>query len=331
MGITNIWSTTMAEPEPDSEDGIKPRHDAESDGSLERSYTADGGLYVYRDGDDHVVVSNGRDASDTWIHRVPAERTHVAPGEQLWSIPNNWEQTYRISGVEHRAWHVYHIPETGVAVKVSIPRNTHLVDAWYRVSAVGESVVEHTGEIDREAARQTLKRADESGDFDDRVLNGLRELVGSDGRWQTFVRAFEESVREFGPEALNRGRIDVPRVTVDGSGPWEDTYRIDDLVYDAIGVVVDNDWDIVRDIERLLHERAVPVYPRVTVSIDTNDVEADYHHQALIQAGCSPAEAIDWYYVEHVGLSQTEWAAERNCDQSTVSGNVRQAHWTLDA
>jgi hypothetical protein len=315
----------MAETE--TADKTKSYHDAERDGSLERSYRADGMLYVYRDNDEHVVVSNGRDPATKWTSRVPAERTHVVSGEQLWSIPNNWEQIYRVKG-ETRTSHVYHIPETGVDVKIAVPSNNSLVDAWYRVVAVGTVVIEFAGEIDREAARQTLDQADESGEYDDRVIDGLRELVETEYRWEPFVEDFEESVSLWGPEALERSDGRASIVSFDGSDPWDDHYRIDDLIYDATGVDVDE--DTAREVEQLLQERAVPVYPHVTVGMDS-DVEADYQIQALIQAGCSPAEAIDWFYVEIAGMSQTEWAAERDCDQSTVSGNVRQARRTLKA
>ena len=318
--------------ETEADNGTKSHHEAEHDGSLVESYRADGMLYAYRDDDEHVIVSNGRDAGDKWTQRVSAERTHVAIGEQLWSIPDNWEQTYRIDGGENRAWHVYHIPETDIEVKVSVPINNHLVDAWYRVLTVGESVVEYAGELDRDAARRTLEQANESGEYDDLVIEGLRALVEKNYRWNPFVRAFEESINEFGPEALNDSRsLDAPLVSADGTDPWGDHYVIDDLVYDAIGASVDKDWDVVRDIEQLLQERAIPVYPAVTVSIDTSGVVADYHIRALVQAGCSPAEAIDRYYVEQSDLTQTEWAAERGCDQSTVSGNIKQAKRTLKA
>lgn len=313
-------------------DEIKEHNTAEYDGSLIRSYRADGVLYAYRDGYEHVIVSNGREPATKWTRSVPAERTHVAPSEKLWSIPSNWEQTYRITGVENRVWHIYRIPETDIEVKVDVPRNNHLVDAWYRVTAVGESVVKYAGDLDRDAARQTLEQAADSGEFDDIVIEGLRDLVEKDYRWSAFVRAFEESIEEFGPEALHQGRGDEPAlVSVDGTDPWGDHYVIDDLVDHVIGPVVENDWSVVREIESLLQEDAVPVYPRVRVSMDSSDVGADYRIRALIQTGCSPTEAIDWYYVKVEGLSQTEWANERGCDQSTVSGNIRQAELELDA
>lgn len=311
----------MSETETEADDGIKSLNEAKYDDSLVREYGADGHLYAYREGDEHVIVSNGRDRGDKWTRRVPAERTHVAPGEQLWSIPDNWDQTYHISG-ENRVWHVYHIPQTGIDIKVTVPSNNHLVDAWYHVVAVGTAVIEFAGEIDREAARQTLAEADESGEHEDAVIDGLRELVEKDYRWETFIEGFEESVNEWGPEALERSDS-IPIVASDGTDPWGEHYRIDDIVYNAI-----SEADTASEVEHLLHERAVPVYPRVTVGMDS-DVGTDYQIQALTQAGCSPAEALDWFYVEIVGMSQTEWAAERDCDQSTVSGNIRKASRTL--
>lgn len=312
----------------------KTRREAEQDGSLERTYSADGTLRAYRDGDEHVVVSNGRDRSDQWTKRVPAERTHVAPGEHLWTIPDNWEQTYRIDhGDHHNPQRIYRIPETDVEVRVSVPHNNYLVDAWYGVQSVGESVVTFAGELDRDAARQALEDAEESGRHDDLVIKGLRGLVERDYRWDAFVSAFEESIAEYGPEALEpRGHHEVRRVTADGTDPWHDHYEIDYVLADAIGHTVENDMDVLRAIESLLQEppsgsvsAAVPIYPEVTVKMDTSGVGADYHIQALVQAGCSPAEALDYYYVERVGMSQTAWAAERDCDQSTVSKNIRGA------
>lgn len=47
--------------------------------------------------------------------------------------------------------------------------------------------------------------------------------------------------------------------------------------------------------------------------------------KGLIERGCSPAEAVDWYFVEIVGLSQTEWAAVRDVKQPAVSDNVKGA------
>lgn len=51
---------------------------------------------------------------------------------------------------------------------------------------------------------------------------------------------------------------------------------------------------------------------------------------ALLQRGCSPAAAIDYYAVEHRGISQSDWADERGVSQQAVSGNVAEAREILD-
>lgn len=55
-----------------------------------RNYSADGHLYAYREGDEHIVVSRGNKPRTRWTKRVPAERDAVLTGEHLWTIPENW-------------------------------------------------------------------------------------------------------------------------------------------------------------------------------------------------------------------------------------------------
>jgi len=51
---------------------------------------------------------------------------------------------------------------------------------------------------------------------------------------------------------------------------------------------------------------------------------------ALLRRGCSPAEAVDYYAVEHRGISQSDWAVERDISQQAVSKNVAKAIGKLD-
>jgi hypothetical protein len=55
----------------------------------------------------------------------------------------------------------------------------------------------------------------------------------------------------------------------------------------------------------------------------------EYHVRGLIEAGASPAEALDYYMVEIRDLTEAAWAEERGVDQSTVGANVRQAKYEL--
>lgn len=69
----------------------------------------------------------------------------------------------------------------------------------------------------------------------------------------------------------------------------------------------------------------LPSYYRFTLTLDDSPIEMEYYVRGLIEAGASPAEAVDYYMTEVEDLTQTAWADERGVDQSTVSGNVSQA------
>lgn len=49
----------------------------------------------------------------------------------------------------------------------------------------------------------------------------------------------------------------------------------------------------------------------------------------LIERGCTPAEALDYYMVELGPHTQTSWAAIRGINQSSVSENISKAREKL--
>lgn len=51
----------------------------------------------------------------------------------------------------------------------------------------------------------------------------------------------------------------------------------------------------------------------------------------LTRGGCTPAEAVDYYMVEHRGMTQSAWADVRGIGQGSVSENVSKAHERLQA
>lgn len=64
-----------------------------------------------------------------------------------------------------------------------------------------------------------------------------------------------------------------------------------------------------------------------------SELERDEERQALadlIDAGCSPAEAVDYLVTYQTPVSQVEWADRRGISQQGVSDNVRRAGKTLD-
>jgi len=106
---------------------------------LVRRYSADGTLYAYEDGDERVVVSRGNEPTTRWTDREPATRTEVAAGDQFWTVPENWNLVAKESQ-DSIAYGIYEVEESGAMVKLSIPTNNWLVDAWYGVKEVGDSI-----------------------------------------------------------------------------------------------------------------------------------------------------------------------------------------------
>lgn len=288
---------------------------------LVEHYSADGTLYAYREGDEHVVVSNGRDRGDKWTMRVAAERTAVTPGEHLWTIPDNWEQRVRIKGAAEARYAIYHIPETDVDVTVSVPNKNHLVDAWYGVRSVGELDVSYADDCDWDVLEAAL---DNYGDeIDDDARDALEDLLR---RSNIFERRLASEVDDWAEEALlghSTGTVSLQGWTVD---PWGDHPFDDDghLLGEFLSISGETLGDVRRELSNI--GSVVPSYPEVRVSVDDSGQSPDgFGTRALIEAGCSPSEAIDYHNVEVLGLSQSEWADVRGRDQSTVSGNVKAA------
>lgn len=69
----------------------------------------------------------------------------------------------------------------------------------------------------------------------------------------------------------------------------------------------------------------LPSYYSFELTLDDSSIDTEYYVRGLIEAGTSPAEAVDYYMVMVKDITQNEWAEEHGVDQSTVSGNVSQA------
>lgn len=183
----------------DGGEEIRSYRDLKDTRDAVRDYSADGSLYAYRDGDDHVVVSKGWDRGDRWTKRVPAERTTVDVGDHLWTIPENWTRRLSISGAGVRKYAIYHIPETDCDVRVSVPNKVHLCDAWYGVKDVGTVVVEWDDELDRDALRQLRADYADRDVVDSDVLSVLDQI---DQQWEWFEKKYREVAEEIGWEVF---------------------------------------------------------------------------------------------------------------------------------
>lgn len=302
------------------------RDDVQYSDAEVRHYSADGYLYAYREDDEHVVVSRGRDRGDKWTKRVPAERTAVVAGEQLWTLPDNWEHRVNIKGAAESRYAIYHIPETDVDVLVTAPNKNHLTDAWYSVKRVGTLSVTYDDEIDWNELEDNIETVRDIDEVSGDVVDALETLHD---RRRSFERKFAEGVDMYAEEALFQ-RAHEP-VSVQGwtTDPWGDIFDVSNLVQDVLDVDNETRDAVLRELDAA---NVIPHYPAVRVDVEGREGLPDgYDLRALAEAGCSPAEAVDYKMTEILGESQTGWGRTRGKDQSSVSENVSKARKKLES
>lgn len=285
-----------------------------------RYYSADGYLYAYREDDEHVVVSRGNEPYMRWTKRVPAERGAVLPGEHLWTIPENWRHRARIKGAGESRYAVYHVPETDVDVLVTVPRKNRLVDAWYGVKRVGTLNVTYDGGVAWDKLGTTIETAREIEEISADVVEAL-ETLRRDGR--RFERQFTESVNLDAEEALFGYYEGVVTVRQWTASPWEKGVEISHLVKRYLDVDLDRETRRTF-IELLFEEEILPYYPIVDVDVEEDDsIPERYEIRALIEAGVSGVETIDYLITEYnAQMTQSDWAEIRGEELSVIDKNV---------
>ena len=275
-----------------------------------RHHSADGYLYAYRENDEHVVVSRGRESRDRWTKRVPAERDAVLAGEHLWTIPENWQHRVKIKGPAEANYGVYHIPESGVDVLVTVPNKTRIVDAWYGVKRVGTLNVTYDGEIAWDKLDTTIETLRDIEEVSHDVVEALERLYQ---HRRSFERKFTERVNKQGKEAL-MGHDHRP-VTVDQwtADPWKERFHVDHIVQDFLDLN-----NLMRDavVRELYRDNILPHYPTVRVDVEEDEGIPDgYDIHALVEAGASDAEIIDYLVTEYCDLmTQADWAEIRDTE-----------------
>lgn len=288
------------------------------DDDLVRRYSADGTLYAYRDGGEHVVVSRGREAPHRWTKRVPAERTAVVEGEQLWTIPDNWTKKLTIRTGETSSA-IYRIPGSGVDVLVSIPSNTYLIDAWYGVKKVGQMEISFDeDEVDGDAFAEHI----EGDTWDHPRFEEVLDTVNRE--FHRFERELVDDINEFAEEMFWDSVGDHEPVVENYSVRADyDIYPVDE----PLNRVFDFHPDLAKPVTEDLRESgAVPYYPTLEVAVSSRkSLPEGFDATALVEAGCSPSEAVDYQMVEIVGKTPSEWADVRGTDESTVSTSVTEA------
>jgi len=292
----------------------------EHTGELVRSYGADGQIYAIKEGHEHLIESQGNEPATRWKKRVPAERQRVVPGQQLWTIPSNWEFKVR-SRRDNIAYGIYYIPESDTYVKVSIPTNDRLIDAWYGVKAVGDLELSTVGEL---ASKDDVYRlANEFKRDEPELYEALRQVAHN---WDVVEKEFEIGLEYVEDEARWDNNHDQP---VSVGDDWKivfDQYIVH--IRECLEEVIDTlqfSFDFSHLTSEIDHAGLLPKEDRVKIGIDDSSTGMESHMRALIEAGCTPPEALDYYYVEIDGVSQNWWATQRGVDNSTVSRNVTKA------
>lgn len=316
---------------------VRPAREARHSDDLVREYSADGSLYAYREGDEHVVVSRGRDYGDKWTKRVPATREGVVTGEKLWTLPDNWEHTVTVAG-EMINYAYYRIPESGVDVKVSVPKNDHIVDCWYGVKAIGTFEIGYADEnddaFDHDALTNIAEWEERYDSFPHKVSEEAQQLLerladpDSAAMWR-LKREYRASVNEFAPEHIREMWDDVRRPGVSDYvfDPWDVQWELPPVIVEAFDV----SFEVAREVAGALGEySAILSYPKVRIGITETTLGDGYYIRALIEAGCSPPQATDYLMCELEDETQSAWAEVRGKTQGTISGNITAAKRALD-
>lgn len=299
--------------------------------SQRREYRADGTLYAFRDGDTHVVISNGKDPQTQWTQQFPAERSAVVAGEHLWTIPDNWDHRVKIDGVGNRRYAIYHIPQTDVDVLVTVPSNCHLVDTWYSVKRVGTLSVTYADDISWDELERALEHltdnhaTDPESEGDTNVVEALERL--SQLR-HGFEREFAKGVNMCAEDNLFERAYQPVSVDEWTTEPWTDSYPTDRLLEEYLDI----DSETRSGVQQTLSGVSlIPNYPTVRVDVtDDESLPGGYEIRALVEAGASGAETIDYLVTEHHDLlTQAEWADRRGKTQSAISRNVSGAESEL--
>lgn len=290
-----------------------------------RHYSADGLLYAYREGDEHIIVSQGNEPHTQWTKRVPAERDAVLAGEHLWTIPENWQHRVNIhsGGEAHDA--IYYIPDTGVDVVVTVPSKDPLMDAWYGVKRVGTLTVTYDDKIDLKEVETTIKTSRDTKEISDDVLEALETVYR---RRRRFEKKFVEEVERHAKEALFSHAREPISVNGWTAEPWEDNFSIDYHVNNVLKV----DKETREAVLHVLSEaNVVPRYPTVRVDVEEGEgVPEGYNILALVEAGVSGAESIDYLVTKHYDLmTETDWAEVREKESDAINKAVSSANGKL--
>ena len=248
------------------------------------------------------------------------------PGQKLWTIPDNWEKRVH-SSRDSIAYGLFYIPESDVWVKLSIPTNNWLVDAWYAVKSVGSLTVEPATEVGNYSqmrdALDDYQQTIDGEDLPEDIHQAEQDIIEAVRRnWRSVRDGVNEATR------MHEAPWDDPSspvTRVDGEWVYEDQMPIFRPKVDIKHVADVDQWTDNHDtalseiIRTLRNDGILPNPYKLQLGINSSTLDMDYYIRACEAWGCSPTEALDYYYVEVDGETQTDRAERRGVGQDAVS------------
>jgi hypothetical protein len=231
-----------------------------------REYDADGALYAYRDGDEHVVVSRGREPSTRWVKRCPAERETVELGEALWTVPDNWERLMAVQQHQDCRFCIFEIPESGVDVTIVVPLKSSVADADYNVEAVGELTAQYIDACNWERLNDIISDERSHDQLDPAVIRELEVVAANADRIEAEIEAgVTERVLAMIRHSRSAKMFESWIVS-----PWNVGWHTD---HEEVLVDVLADHDVPESIRIkvssvLIEENVVPLKPKVHIGVE---------------------------------------------------------------
>lgn len=289
-------------------------------------YVNDSDITVFREADQHVVVIDEGTSRDNSVMRVPANRTATVAGETLWVIPSNWEPCFRVRERPVDKM-VFRIPETSAIILVRLP-HTDQGERTYEVEKIGSFYIRPANDIDAHAYDDAIA---ERRNQDESDADLVEALINFQRGWMQFSYEYRVRLQKEGEQTLIDEFYSSKVPTYDSWEicPWDEDqdYRLRDIVRD-----VSPSREYAEDIFMVLMESGALLHrPRMRVRIsEYRDHWLGYEVQALIEAGCSPGEAIDYIAVDVRDEAVTSWANTRGVAESIIEENVATARAKLN-
>jgi hypothetical protein len=230
-----------------------------------------GSLVVYRGGGKHYVSAtapNSGDPRNTFSLTESAIVDNPEKGDKLWAIPTNWKFLYRNSEYDNNVSEIYEVVRDGeenTFVYVGVPKNNHLMDAYFNVQIVGDlEITIHDYPVIGEDEIEKWKTI--HGDDSD-VVECLRTVRDSDETEKTWKLLIEEGVWH----KMYNGGLEQNSFNRSGSGmdPWTHDVAVKPSLFLREIVGFDLGGEVRKKAAEGLHNSDFyPLYPAISIGIE---------------------------------------------------------------